>query len=171
LLLETQMISRLALYFGTTWLVNCIALSAILLVLVAANFVVTRRKSGSLGVFYVLLLGSLLANYAFPWGRLPYQAPVIGALLSAAYSVSVFCAGVIFADSFRQCVGKSSAFGANIVGAVLGGLAQNLSFVFGMKALLLVAAACYASAGLCSLVDLRLMLQSKLPQEVRATVR
>ena len=169
LLLETQMISRLALYFGTTWLVNCVALSAILLVLVAANFVVARRKSGSPGVFYVLLVGSLLANYAFPWSRLPYEAHVIGVLLSAAYSVPVFCAGIIFAESFRQCPGKSSAFGANIVGAVLGGLAQNLSFVFGMKALLLVAAVCYVTAGLCSLVDLRLMLQSKLPQQVRAT--
>jgi len=153
LLLETQMIGRLALYFGTTWMVNCVALSAILLVLVAANSLVAWRKSGSLGVFYVLLVGSLLANYAFPWDRLPYQASVIGTLLSAAYAVPVFCAGVIFADSFRQCVGKSSAFGANIVGAVLGGLAQNLSFVFGMKALLLVAVACYAFAGLCSLVE------------------
>ena len=171
LLLETQMIGRLALYFGTTWLVNCVALSAILLVLVAANFVVARRKSGSLGVFYVLLLGSLLANYAFPWSRLPYETHVIGTVLGAAYSLPVFCAGVIFAGSFRECVGKSSAFGANIVGAVLGGLAQNLSFVLGMKALLLVAAACYASAGLCGLMDLPLVLQSKLPQEVRATVR
>jgi spermidine synthase len=169
LLLETQMISRLALYFGTTWLVNCVALSAILLVLVAANFVVARRKSGSPGVFYVLLVGSLLANYAFPWGRLPYEAHVIGALLSVAYSVPVFCAGIIFAESFRQCSGKSSAFGANIVGAVLGGLAQNLSFVFGMKALLLVAAVCYVTAGLCSLADLGLLLQSKLPQQVRVT--
>lgn len=155
LLLETQMISRLALYFGTTWVVNCVALSAILLVLVAANVLVARWPSGRVGIFYILLMGSLLANYAFPWQRLPYGPFVVGLLVSAAYSVPVFSAGVIFTDSFRHCVGKSSAFGANIVGAVLGGLAQNLSFVVGMKALLLVALACYGFAGLCILVESR----------------
>ena len=153
LLLETQMISRLALYFGTTWLVNCAALSAILLVLVAANLCVARWQPGRLDIFYALLIASLFANYLFPWQNLPYGATAVGMLLSAAYSVPVFFAGIIFTDSFRRCAGKSSAFGANIVGAVLGGLAQNLSFVIGMKALLLVAAACYVLAGVCSLLE------------------
>ncbi len=154
LLLETQLISRLALYFGTTWVVNCAALSAILLVLVLANLSVARWQPRRLGVFYVLLISSLLANYIFPWQHLPYGARVVGILLSAAYSVPVFFAGIIFTEAFRRCAGKSSAFGANIVGAVVGGLAQNLSFVIGMKALLLVAAVCYASAGFFSWLEM-----------------
>jgi hypothetical protein len=38
------------------------------------------------------------------------------------------------------------AFGANIVGAVAGGLAQNLSFIIGTKVLLIFASVSYASA-------------------------
>src|SRR5438046_9995658 len=40
LLLETQAISRLALYFGTTWLVNSIAIGALLATLLLANVMI-----------------------------------------------------------------------------------------------------------------------------------
>ncbi|PYV20881.1 MAG: hypothetical protein DMG24_21325 [Acidobacteria bacterium] len=155
LLLETQMISRLALYFGTTWLVNCVALTAILLVLVTANVYVARYKPNRLGAYYVLLIAFLLLNYFFPWQRLPYGAHTVGLLLSVAYALPVFFAGIIFTEVFRRFDRKSSAFGANIVGAVAGGLAQNVSFIVGMKALLLIAALFYTSAGLCALLKTR----------------
>lgn len=152
LLLETQMISRLALYFGTTWLVNCVALTAILLVLLAANLYVARGGLSRLGPYYVLLVMFLSACYLFPWERLPYGARTIGILLSAAYAIPVFFAGVVFTEAFRRCEHKSSVFGANMIGAVVGGLTHNLSFVFGMKMLLLIAALFYASASLCELL-------------------
>jgi SAM-dependent methyltransferase len=146
LLLETQMISRLALYFGSTWLVNCVALTAILLVLVGANLFVSKRPPPREGPFYALLVAGLLANYFFPWQRLPYGTRAVGILLSVAYALPVFCAGVIFAESFRRCDRKSNAFGGNIVGAVAGGLTQNFSFIIGMNALLLLAVVFYATA-------------------------
>lgn len=146
--LETQMISRLALYFGTTWIVNSVVLTGILLVLVAANFVVERRRPRQLGLYYILLVASLVANYFFPWHQLPYRAQTVGILLSIAYLFPVFFAGIIFTESFKRCERKSNAFGANIVGAVAGGLAQNVSFILGMKALLLMAALFYALAGM-----------------------
>lgn len=152
LLLETQLISRLALYFGTTWLVNCVALTAILLMLVVANLYVARWRPSRLGPYYILLVGCLLANYVFPWQQLPYGARTVGILLSVAYSVPVFFAGVVFTETFRRCERKSSAFGANIVGAVAGGLAQNVSFIVGVKALLLLAAVFYVSTALCGML-------------------
>jgi hypothetical protein len=151
LLLETQMVSRLALYFGTTWMVNCVVLTAVLLMLVAANVFVERHRHRRLGAYYILLLATLLGNFLFPWDRLPYGAHTVGALLSLAYAVPVFLAGVIFTESFRAAERKSGAFGANIVGAVVGGLAQNLSFVLGLKMLLVVAAVFYAAAASCGM--------------------
>jgi SAM-dependent methyltransferase len=161
LLLETQMVSRLALYFGTTWMVNCVVLTAVLLMLVAANVYVERRRPPSarqgtkpaserrLGPYYALLLAGLLVNLYIPWHRLPYSAPAVGVMLSLAYAVPVFFAGVIFTESFRAAERKSGAFGANIVGAVAGGVAQNLSFIVGLKMLLVVAAVFYAAAAAC----------------------
>jgi SAM-dependent methyltransferase len=153
LLLETQMISRLALYFGTTWTVNCVVLSGVLLVLVVANLAVARWRPERLGPCYGLLVASLVANYLFPWQRLPYQASTVGTWLCLAYLIPVFFAGMVFTESFRRSERKSSAFGANIVGAVAGGLAQNVSFVVGMKALLPLAALFYAGAALFGMLE------------------
>ncbi len=149
LLLETQLVSRLALYFGATWWVNCVALSAILLMLVLANFWVERRKPDRLGPYYVALIACLIAIYVVPWQQLPFGPRSLGTLLAAAYGLPVFFAGVIFTETFRRCEDKSRSFGSNIVGAVAGGLAQNASFVIGLKALLLLAAIFYLFAAVC----------------------
>jgi hypothetical protein len=69
LLIETQLISRLALYFGTTWLVNCVALTALLLMLVVANIYVARIRPSRLVSYYVLLL---FPGRGFPTGREPW---------------------------------------------------------------------------------------------------
>src|SRR5262249_41901606 len=143
LLLETQLISRLALYFGSTWFVNCVALSAILTVLLLANLFVEHVSKLRLFYPYGLLILSLVAIYAIPWDRLPYSTRTVGLILSAAYCVPLFFAVLVFTEAFRRSADKSSAFGSNILGAVAGGLAQNLSFIFGLNALLLVAGAFY----------------------------
>ena len=54
LLLETQVVSRLALYFGTTWQVNGIVIAAILSALLLANFVIeetTTRRGHARGLW------------------------------------------------------------------------------------------------------------------------
>lgn len=163
LLLETQIVSRLALYFGATWWVNCIALSMILAVLVIATYCVDRgwasnsaavskavsgepNNQSPLMPWYAGLIGSVIAIYFVPWELLPYGTLVVGSLFAAAYCVPVFFAGIIFAETFRRCTDRSACFGSNIIGAVAGGLAQNLSFIIGMKALLLLTAVFYMLA-------------------------
>jgi spermidine synthase len=155
LLLETHMVSRLALYFGTTWLVNCFALTAILVVLVLANGVVSRWHPRDLRLHYALLIAALLFDYFVPWHLLPFSAHLSGIIVSLSYAVPLFFAGIIFTSTFEQAETKSAAFGANIVGAVAGGLAQNLSFITGMNALLLVAAALYAGAAITAMAGSR----------------
>jgi SAM-dependent methyltransferase len=165
LLMETQLVSRLGLYFGTTWLVNCVALTAILLMLVVANAYVRLLRPNRLSPYYILLVVSLLANYFLPWERLPYGPRSVGLLLSAAYSVSLFFAGVLFTELFRRAERRSNVFGANILGAVAGGLCQNISFLTGMKFLLLLAALFYCLAGVC-----QLFLRSPVGEEIALPV-
>jgi spermidine synthase len=153
LLMETQLTNRLALYFGATWVVNCIAISAVLATLVLANMVVLLVKDQNPRVWYGVLVVTILANYVFPWDRLPMGSRGIGTVLSIAYSIPVFCAGIIFATIFRTAASKSDALGSNVFGAVVGGLMQNLSFIFGLKALLLVAGLVYGAAGYVSVLQ------------------
>ena len=90
-------------------------------------------------MYYAALIVCLIAIYMIPWAELPFGSRVVGTLLAGAYGFPIFFAGVIFTESFRRCEDKSEAFGSNIVGAVAGGLAQNVSFVIGLKPLLLLA--------------------------------
>jgi hypothetical protein len=101
-----------------------------------------------LNIYYVSLCAALVVIYAIPWTRIPGSGTLVGILMCFAYCVPVFFAGIIFTESFRRRAGRSDAFGANMLGAVAGGLAQNLSFMVGMKALLLIAAVLYGMAAL-----------------------
>jgi len=137
------------LYFGATWWVNCVALSAILVMLVVANFWVEWQKPGRLVMYYASLIVCLIAIYVIPWTELPLGSRTVGTLLAAALGFPIFFAGVIFTESFRRCEDKSGSFGSNIVGAVVGGLAQNVSFIIGLKGLLLLAVVFYLLAAFC----------------------
>jgi hypothetical protein len=149
LLIETQAVSRLALYFGTTWQVNGIVIAAILATLLAANFVTEQlaKPWPRLRILALLLAGIALA-YLFPFERLPGPAATVGVVAACAFSLPIFFAGLLFAAEFRRADSPSAALGANMLGAVVGGLLENTSLIFGMKALLLIAAALYVIAGL-----------------------
>jgi spermidine synthase len=147
LLLETQIVSRLALFFGTTWLVNGIVISALLVALLLANVFVEHSRS----LPRWLVLAGLLAGLALAWwlpiNQFAGSAAAAGAVATAVFAIPVFFAGILFATEFRAVESPSAALGANILGAVAGGLLENLSFIFGMRALLLVAMVLYCLAG------------------------
>ncbi len=149
LLLETQVISRLALYFGTTWQVNGIVIFAVLAALLIANVVVEHTRAEISRFWNVMaLLAALLGLFWLPYGRIPGSPAMVGTVLAAAFAVPVFLAGLLFSSEFRNVKSPSVALGANILGAVLGGLLENLSLMVGMRALLLPAVALYGISGI-----------------------
>jgi spermidine synthase len=151
LLLETQVVSRLALYFGTTWQVNGIVIAAILSALLLANFVIDRRGQRSSWPRSWTLAGILVGiacAYFVPFNRIPGSAALVGSFAALIFAIPVFFAGLLFASEFRSADSPAAALGANMLGAVVGGLLENLSLIIGMKALLLVAALLYCLAAL-----------------------
>jgi hypothetical protein len=52
-------------------------------------------------------------------------------------------AGVIFATSFKRTTQPDRVFGANVAGALVGGLSENVSVVLGFQLLLCVAGGFY----------------------------
>jgi SAM-dependent methyltransferase len=149
LLLETQVVSRLALYFGTTWQVNGIVIAAILSALLLANFVIDKRGQRLSWPRSWTLAGILLGiacAYFVPFNRIPGSAALIGSFAAVIFAIPVFFAGLLFASEFRSANSPAAALGANMLGAVIGGLLENVSLIIGMKALLLVAALLYSLA-------------------------
>jgi hypothetical protein len=144
LLLEVQNISKASVVLGNTWEVNAVIVSGVLAMVLLANLVVYRIPNMPLGIVYVVLIATCLALYFVDLARfafLPYaiKAVVVGLLTT----LPMLFSGIVFIRSFAVVVEKDEALGANLIGALVGALLQSVTFVIGIKALLLIVAGFY----------------------------
>ena len=58
----------------------------------------------------------------------------------------ILCAGLLFGSAFKRSTSVPLDFGANLLGAMAGGVAEYLSLVTGFSGLLAIAAVCYVGA-------------------------
>jgi len=58
----------------------------------------------------------------------------------------VFCAGLLFSSSFKRSESAAIDFGANLLGAMIGGVGEYLSLLEGYRFLLILVAAFYLAA-------------------------
>ena len=144
LLMEVHAINRLALLFGTVWLVSGVTIAVVLLLIVAANFTVMRFPRLPYGLAYAGLAVSLGVSY---WIE-PSLVVGLGTAAELAFSFvllsPVFFAGLVFARSFGAAPLAAPAMGANILGSVLGGWVEYGTMLTGVRGLVLVAAGFYA---------------------------
>ncbi len=144
MLIETKAVVHLALLFGSTWVVNSVVFFAVLVMILLANLFVLARRPQKLWPFYVGLFIALVMNIVIPLnsflGLLAWLRIASSCLLVFA---PILFAAVIFAISFGRTAEAHRAFGFNIAGAVLGGLAEYSSMLLGFQYLLLVAIAFY----------------------------
>ncbi len=144
LLLEVQNISKASVVLGNTWEVNAVIVSGVLAMILLANWLAARFPKLPLTAVYLALILSCLGLYFVDLSRfafLPYatKAVIVGTLTTLPMVFS----GIIFIRSFAVAVGKDVALGANLVGAIAGALLQSVTFVIGIKALLLIVASFY----------------------------
>jgi SAM-dependent methyltransferase len=146
-LLETRSIVQLLLLFGSTWLVNSLAFFAILSVVLAANWLAARFRVKRLNWLFVLLFATLALNYLLPIKTLLIDPPVLRYALAIALLFSpIFCANLIYSNLFRDTPQPSTAFGANLLGAMIGGAAEYLALYLGYQNLMIFAGIFYALA-------------------------
>jgi SAM-dependent methyltransferase len=139
LLLEFQNVSKTTLLFGSTWMVNSLIISSILLLILLSNLFVAYVKIRSRFPFYILLWFSVMVLYFVPldiFNTFDFWTKTV--LAGLFLDLPVFFAGIIYIHSFKEAPAKDLAFGSNLIGAAFGGLLESLSFVTGIKALLLV---------------------------------
>jgi SAM-dependent methyltransferase len=145
-LLETRAITEIALVFGSTWLTNTIVIGAILVMILLANMVVARWHP-PLRFVYAGLFLVVIIDYLFPLQRLlglSFWVQVLAAGIRVA--APMFFAGIIFARWFQRTDTPSAALGANLIGAVLGGLLEYFSLVIGLRHLYLLVLAFYLAS-------------------------
>jgi spermidine synthase len=150
LLLEVQNISKASVALGNTWFVNAVVISGILVMVLAANLIVARlprlpEAPVYTGLFLICLsLGFIdIAHFSI----LPMVQKAL--LVGGVTSLPMLFSGILFARSFARARRKDQALGANLIGSLAGGLLQSVTFLIGIRALIVIVAALYCAAMLC----------------------
>ena len=148
LLLETRAVTWSALLFGTTWVVNAIVFAGVLIVVLLA-VEVTRRLPvrPARPAAFAFLAATLLIAWLVPTSWL-LSLP-IGLRVVAAVAIAfgpIFASNIVFATRFNTTEDATSAFAANLLGAMVGGCLEYLALIVGYPALLGIAGLFYLAA-------------------------
>jgi hypothetical protein len=147
LLLETKNIVQFALLFGTTWFVNSLVFTGVLLSVLAAVEVASRFRLPKPRVLYIALGASLAVAWAVPAEWLLALGPLPRFLAAAGLAfMPIFFANLIFSQRFKDTASASAAFAANLLGAMLGGAFEYTALITGYRFLLILIAVLYGLA-------------------------
>ncbi|MFZ5800162.1 MAG: spermidine synthase [Candidatus Omnitrophota bacterium] len=139
MLLETVGITRFALLFGSTWMVNSAVIISILIMILLANLYVTKIKQVNVRILYLLLLSSIFLNWLLnPEFYLVFNKTLAVIFSSFVLSLPILFASIIFANSFKDAKDVSTVFAYNLLGAILGGFCEYISMATGFRFLLLI---------------------------------
>ena len=170
MLLEAQIVSKMALLFGTTWLVNSVVVAGLLLLIVAANILVQNFRHPAYSVSYAGIFVSLAIAYFVPLERFFFRSIWVKAFsATAVLCLPVFFAGIIFILSFARENFEAKALGSNLFGALVGGLLESTSYWTGIKSLLLLAAILYCVSWLALGREIRKQTSPLQPDVARCT--
>ena len=147
MLLETKSIVQFALLWGSTWSSASLAIASVLVMALASALVASRVEIRRRGWIAAALLALIAINYAVPVGRVTFDSRIAESAFYGLLVFSpVFCAGLLFSASFKESSSTATDFGANLLGAMVGGVGEYLSLLAGYRFLLILVAVCYVVA-------------------------
>lgn len=147
MILETKGITQFALIWGSTWVVASFTIGAVLLMAVLSAVVAQRVSVIRPWMAAVPLFALLALAYLLPVGSVAFPTQTAETVFYSVLTFSpIFFAGLLFSGSLKQTGDVAFAYGANLLGSMLGGLTEYMALVTGYQALLLVVAACYLGA-------------------------
>ena len=147
LLLETKSVVQFALLFGTTWLVNALVFAGVLTSVLVAILISKRVTFKRPQRLYGFLLLSLAVAWVLPASWM-LSLPVVPRFVVAVVVAftPIFLANLVFTQRFKDTSHSTIAFGANLLGSILGGVLEYSAMVVGYRALLILAAILYGLA-------------------------
>lgn len=156
MLLETKGVTELSLLFGSTWVVNAVVIASFLLMGLLANTLISRHPI-SPKLAYIVLFCLLIAGMFLPYTILN-GLPGVEKTAAAAILVGlpVFFSGLVFSHGIKDLSEPAHGLGVNLLGAVVGGVLENLVMIGGTPILGILAIALYGasavSIGISSIV-------------------
>jgi hypothetical protein len=146
MLLETKSIVQFALLWGSTWTSASLAIASVLTMALLSTLAAARVELHR-GAVAAALFSLLAVNYLVPVGSVAFASRAAESIFYGALVFSpVFCAGLLFSASYRRSASPSMDFGANLLGAMVGGVGEYISLISGYRFLIVLVAASYALA-------------------------
>jgi hypothetical protein len=147
MLLETQNISKACVALGSTWWVTAVIISGVLVMVLLANLIAARFPRLPTAAVYTLLLGACATLFVVDISTftvLPFWPRAIAVGLFS--TIPLAFSGILFVRALVAAERKDRAFGANLLGSLVGGLLQAVTFLTGVKALLAIVTVLYLLA-------------------------
>ncbi len=147
LLLETKSVVQFALLFGTTWFVNALVFAGVLAAVLIAIEVARSVRLPNPAYLYGALLLALTVAWLVPvHSLLALDAAPRFVAATLIWFTPIFIANLVFAERFRNVESSNVAFGANLLGAMVGGVLEYASLLTGYQMLVIVVALLYGAA-------------------------
>ena len=141
------------------------SMGTILLIVLVAIWLSSRIMFKKIWLLYVILFATIALNFFVPLKMLLVDDLTIRYLLAILLLFSpIFVANLIYSSAFRDTSQANVAFGANLLGTIVGGGFEYLSLYTGYQILSLVAGVFY----LCAFIFF-VRLQRKAAKSVSAT--
>ncbi len=159
MLLETKTLAKMSLLLGATWTVNTVVISAVLLMILLSNLVVSKRWLSSVPLCLLAVVALLLMDWCLRSDILTFlpRSNVSLGLIASFFALPVFFAGVLFARLYRASGTPSSALGYNLLGAMLGGALEYSCTALGINNLNLLCSGAYV--GVAAVIIFRQLQQ------------
>ena len=149
LLLEVQNISKATIALGATWWVNGVIITGVLVMILLANLIAARFPRLPQTPVYVALLATCGALYFVDLSQfapMPFASKAL--IIGGITTLPMLFSGIIFIRSFAISPNKDIAFGANLLGAMVGALLEPMTYLTGVRFLLLVVGLLYLASWL-----------------------
>ncbi|MBZ0187728.1 MAG: hypothetical protein K8F91_15895, partial [Candidatus Obscuribacterales bacterium] len=154
MLLEVRAMADLSLIYGSTWIVNSVIISGVMVVILIANWVASRLAQKQL----YLMLGGVLLSLAVTTfvssSNFSGMGPLVGGLMGTVlFLFPLVFASTVFALLFKSASSPSNALAFNLIGGLFGVCLEYLSMALGIRALGWIGIALYSFVLVLSLID------------------
>lgn len=162
MMLEAKSIVTFGLLFGSTWITTAFVIGGILVMVLLAVLVTSRARGAAVWPWAIALFAALALVYVLPPERFVLENPTLRYVVGAAAGLSpVLFANVVFARLLGSAKETERSLASNLLGSVVGGIAEYAALVTGHRALVLVVGVLYALAFLS-------VARSRRPSEARS---
>lgn len=145
MLLEVRAMAKISLFLGSTWVVNSLVISLVLILVLMANWLATKLKPSNIVWIGAALILSLILSQLVNASEFLKLGGSLGPVLAAAlYLLPCVFASTIFALLFSQTRLSSAALAFNLIGAVYGVALEYASMAFGINALGVISISIYS---------------------------